>query len=178
MDCLKKYTSFFVVGLILSLMVSCTSQQKKEDAKVEQPSNTVTMNEKPQFNINKSNEEWTKELSSEEYYVLREAGTERPFTGKFNMHFENGIYTCNACGEELFSSSSKFDGHCGWPSFDKEIKEGKIVERVDTSHGMKRTEILCGNCGSHLGHVFDDGPTETGLRYCVNSLSLDFKPVK
>lgn len=178
MDCLKKYTSFFVVGLILSLMVYCTSQQKKEDAKVEQPSNTVTMNEKPQFNINKSNEEWKKELSSEEYYVLREAGTERPFTGKFNMHFENGIYTCNACGEELFSSSSKFDGHCGWPSFDKEIKEGKIVERVDTSHGMKRTEILCGNCGSHLGHVFDDGPTETGLRYCVNSLSLDFKPVK
>ncbi|WP_409410639.1 MULTISPECIES: peptide-methionine (R)-S-oxide reductase MsrB [Empedobacter] len=178
MDCLKKYTSFFVVGLILSLMVSCTSQQKKEDAKVEQPSNTVTMNEKPQFNINKSDEEWKKELSSEEYYVLREAGTERPFTGKFNMHFENGIYTCNACGEELFSSSSKFDGHCGWPSFDKEIKEGKIVERVDTSHGMKRTEILCGNCGSHLGHVFDDGPTETGLRYCVNSLSLDFKPVK
>ncbi|MBW1618508.1 peptide-methionine (R)-S-oxide reductase MsrB [Empedobacter falsenii] len=178
MDCLKKYTSFFVVGLILSLMAACTSQHKKEDAKVEQPSNTVTMNEKPQFNINKSNEEWKKELSSEEYYVLREAGTERPFTGKFNMHFENGIYTCNACGEELFSSSSKFDGHCGWPSFDKEIKEGKIVERVDTSHGMKRTEILCGNCGSHLGHVFDDGPTETGLRYCVNSLSLDFKPVK
>ncbi|MBY0067029.1 peptide-methionine (R)-S-oxide reductase MsrB [Empedobacter falsenii] len=178
MDCLKKYTSFFVVGLIMSLTVACTSQHKKEDAKVEQPSNTVTMNEKPQFNINKSNEEWKKELSSEEYYVLREAGTERPFTGKFNMHFENGIYTCNACGEELFSSSSKFDGHCGWPSFDKEIKEGKIVERVDTSHGMKRTEILCGNCGSHLGHVFDDGPTETGLRYCVNSLSLDFKPVK
>ena len=178
MDCLKKYTSFFVVGLIMSLMAACTSQHKKEDAKVEQPSNTVTMNEKPQFNINKSNEEWKKELSSEEYYVLREAGTERPFTGKFNMHFENGIYTFNACGEELFSSSSKFDGHCGWPSFDKEIKEGKIVERVDTSHGMKRTEILCGNCGSHLGHVFDDGPTETGLRYCVNSLSLDFKPVK
>ncbi len=178
MDCLKKYISFFVVGLILSLTVSCTFQHKKEDAKVEQPSNTVTMNEKPQFNINKSDEEWKKELSSEEYYVLREAGTERPFTGKFNMHFENGIYTCNACGEELFSSSSKFDGHCGWPSFDKEIKEGKIVERVDTSHGMKRTEILCGNCGSHLGHVFDDGPTETGLRYCVNSLSLDFKPVK
>ncbi|WP_407933549.1 MULTISPECIES: peptide-methionine (R)-S-oxide reductase MsrB [unclassified Empedobacter] len=178
MDCLKKNTSFFVVGLIMSLMAACTSQHKKEDAKVEQPSNTVTMNEKPQFNINKSNEEWKKELSSEEYYVLREAGTERPFTGKFNMHFENGIYTCNACGEELFSSSSKFDGHCGWPSFDKEIKEGKIVERVDTSHGMKRTEILCGNCGSHLGHVFDDGPTETGLRYCVNSLSLDFKPVK
>ena len=178
MDCLKKYTSFFVVGLILSLMAACTSQHKKEDAKVEQPSNTIAMNEKTQFKINKSDEEWKKELSSEEYYVLREAGTERPFTGKFNMHFENGIYTCNACGEELFSSSSKFDGHCGWPSFDKEIKEGKIVERVDTSHGMKRTEILCGNCGSHLGHVFDDGPTETGLRYCVNSLSLDFKPVK
>ena len=91
------------------------------------------------------------------------------------MHFEKGVYTCGACGEPLFTSESKFDGHCGWPSFDKEIKEGKILEKTDTSHGMVRTEILCANCGSHLGHVFDDGPTETGLRYCVNSLSLEFE---
>lgn len=126
------------------------------------------------FNVEKSEEEWKKQLSPEQYNVLRQAATERPFTGKYNLHFEEGIYSCGACGEPLFSSDSKFDGHCGWPSFDKEIKEGKILEKVDTSHGMIRTEILCANCGSHLGHVFDDGPTETGLRYCVNSLSLEF----
>lgn len=178
MDCLKKYNSFIVVALLVNFSVSCTSQHKKDEQKVEQPQNTIAMNEKPQFKVNKTEEEWKKKLTSEEYYVLREAGTERPFTGKFNMHFENGIYTCAACNEELFSSESKFDGHCGWPSFDKEIATGKIVERVDSSHGMIRTEILCGNCGSHLGHVFDDGPTQTGLRYCINSLSLDFKPQK
>lgn len=127
------------------------------------------------FQVRKTDEEWKKELSPEQYAVLREASTERPFSGKYNMHFEDGIYKCGACGEPLFSSESKFDGHCGWPSFDKEIEEGKIIEKTDTSHGMVRTEILCAKCGSHLGHVFDDGPTETGLRYCVNSLSLEFE---
>lgn len=178
MDCLKKYMSLFIFALLISFITSCTSQDNKGERKVDKTENTDAMNEKPQFKVNKSDEEWKKELSSEEYYVLREAGTERPFTGKFNMHFENGVYTCAACNEELFSSDSKFDGHCGWPSFDNEIEKGKIIERVDSSHGMTRTEILCGNCGSHLGHVFDDGPTQTGLRYCVNSLSLDFKPQK
>ena len=128
--------------------------------------------------VNKTDDQWKKDLSAEQYYVLREKGTERPFTGELLLNKEKGIYKCAGCENELFTDEMKFDSHCGWPSFDKEIKEGKIVERVDTSHGMKRTEILCGNCGSHLGHVFDDGPTETGLRYCVNSLSLDFKPVK
>ncbi|MFA7687504.1 MAG: peptide-methionine (R)-S-oxide reductase MsrB [Moheibacter sp.] len=128
-----------------------------------------------QFEIMKSAEEWKKELTPEQYAVLREAGTERPFSGKFNMHFEEGTYRCGGCNEPLFTSDSKFDAHCGWPSFDREIEKGKIVEKLDKSHGMLRTEILCAKCGSHLGHVFDDGPTETGLRYCVNSLSLDFE---
>ena len=177
MDWLRKNKYLLILSLTIGAnSISCIPQGKKEISTPE-TSKTIAMNE-PKYNVTKSDAEWQKELSPEQYYVMREAGTERPFTGKFNMHFENGVYTCGACGEELFSSTSKFDGHCGWPSFDKEIKEGKIVERVDTSHGMKRTEILCGNCGSHLGHVFDDGPTETGLRYCVNSLSLDFKPVK
>ncbi len=123
----------------------------------------------------KSAEEWKKELTPEQYAVLREAGTERPFSGKFNMHFEEGTYRCGGCNEPLFTSDSKFDAHCGWPSFDREIEKGKIVEKLDKSHGMLRTEILCAKCGSHLGHVFDDGPTETGLRYCVNSLSLKFE---
>lgn len=133
------------------------------------------MESKNYFKVQKSEEEWKQQLTEEQYYVLRQAGTERPFTGVYNMHFEKGIYKCAACGEELFTSESKFDGHCGWPSFDKEIEEGKILEKTDYSHGMVRTEILCANCGGHLGHVFDDGPTETGLRYCVNSLSLDFE---
>lgn len=129
------------------------------------------------FKINKTEEEWKKQLTKEQYAVLREAATERPFTGKYNLHFEKGVYKCAACGTPLFDSSSKFDGHCGWPSFDKEIEKGKIVERLDRSHGMLRVEILCGNCGSHLGHVFNDGPTKTGLRYCVNSVSLDFDSI-
>jgi peptide-methionine (R)-S-oxide reductase len=123
----------------------------------------------------KTEEEWKKILSPEQYKVLREKGTERPFTGEYNLHHENGIYTCGACGNELFTSNMKFDSGCGWPSFDREIEGNKIDTIRDTSFGMIRKEIICNKCGSHLGHVFDDGPTDTGLRYCVNSLSLNFK---
>ena len=125
--------------------------------------------------LNKTNEEWKKELSTEQYRVLREKGTEPPFSGKFYLNNEKGIYVCGACGNELFTSDMKFDSGCGWPSFDKEIEGGKIITIKDTSQGMIRKEIVCARCGSHLGHLFDDGPTETGLRYCVNSVSLDFK---
>lgn len=133
------------------------------------------MSQSESYKVNKTEQEWKEQLTEDQYIVLRQAGTERPFTGKYNLHFEDGIYTCAGCGEELFDSSSKFNSHCGWPSFDQEIESGKIIEKQDFSHGMVRTEILCGSCGGHLGHVFDDGPTETGIRYCVNSLSLDFK---
>lgn len=125
--------------------------------------------------IVKTDAEWKSQLSAEQYRVLREKGTERPFTGQFYLHKERGVYVCAACGNELFTSDMKFDSHCGWPSFDKEIAGGKIKTELDTTHGMIRTEIMCGKCGSHLGHLFDDGPTETGMRYCVNSVSLDFK---
>jgi len=128
------------------------------------------------FEINKSNEEWKKSLTESQYYILREKGTERPYTGKFLMNKEKGNYTCAACGNVLFSSDAKFDSHCGWPSFDKEIKDGRIVTKEDNTLGMSRVEIMCARCGGHLGHVFDDGPTETGLRYCVNSESLGFEP--
>ncbi|MGY3794781.1 peptide-methionine (R)-S-oxide reductase MsrB [Aquimarina sp. 433] len=121
----------------------------------------------------KTEEQWKKDLTEEEYRVLRQKGTERPFTGKYNIHSENGTYKCMACNTPLFESSSKFDSGCGWPSFDESI-EGSIEYVRDTSHGMIRTEILCANCGSHLGHIFNDGPTETGQRYCVNSVSIDF----
>jgi peptide-methionine (R)-S-oxide reductase len=126
------------------------------------------------YKIQKSEEEWKAELGLEKYKILRQKGTEFAHTGAYNLHFENGNYCCAGCGEILFESSSKFNAHCGWPSFDKSIP-GKVEYSKDSSHGMIRTEILCATCGSHLGHVFDDGPTETGIRYCVNSLSIDFK---
>lgn len=118
---------------------------------------------------------WKSRLSKEQYAVLREKGTEKPFSGKWLFHEEKGFYTCAACGNPLFSSDRKFDSHCGWPSFDEEIAGGKIKTQIDYSHGMVREEIMCARCGGHLGHLFDDGPTSTGKRYCVNSLSLDFK---
>src|SRR5690606_35758109 len=124
--------------------------------------------------MNDRNNDWKSILTEEEYKIMREKGTERPFSGKYNLHFENGVYLCKGCGEPLFDSASKFDAGCGWPSFDKEIQQGKIKEVLDKSHGMIRVEIICANCDSHLGHVFNDGPTATGLRYCVNSVSLDF----
>lgn len=125
--------------------------------------------------IPKSEEDWRKVLTDEEYEVMRKKGTERPFTGEYNLHFEAGTYLCKGCGAPLFKHESKFDAGCGWPSFDRAIEEGKVLEKRDTTMGMIRTEILCANCHSHLGHVFNDGPTDTGLRYCVNSVSLKFR---
>lgn len=125
------------------------------------------------YPFNKTEEEWKKELSEEQYRILRQKGTERPFTGEYNIHSENGIYKCMACQVPLFKSTSKFDSGCGWPSFDESI-EGSVEYIKDTTHGMIRTEILCTNCGSHLGHIFNDGPTATGQRYCVNSVSIGF----
>lgn len=129
--------------------------------------NNIFPNQEPE-------EYWKDKLSKEAYHVLREKGTERPFTGKFNLHFENGSYQCAACNVPLFKSSQKFESGCGWPSFDDAI-EGSIKNVLDKSLGMMRTEIVCNNCGGHIGHLFNDGPTETGQRYCVNSLSIDFK---
>ena len=126
--------------------------------------------------ISRSEAEWKKILTPEQYHVLREKGTDRPFVGTLTYNKDKGVYNCAGCGVELFTSDMKFDSECGWPSFDREIEGGKIKQVTDTSHGMVRTEIVCARCGSHLGHLFDDGPTKTGMRYCVNSTSLDFKP--
>ena len=116
--------------------------------------------------------QWRARLSADEYTVLREKGTERAFSGEYWNVFEDGMYHCRGCGEALFESTSKFDAGCGWPSFDRAASAGVVTEDRDVSHGMVRTEILCEKCGGHLGHVFPDGPTDTGLRYCVNSLSV------
>lgn len=125
--------------------------------------------------LKKSENEWKKTLTKEQFWILREKGTERPFTGKYWNYFEEGTYTCAGCGNTLFLSEEKFKSNCGWPSFSNPVKDS-IEEERDTSHGMVRTEVLCSACGGHLGHVFNDGPKEEGgLRYCINSAALKFK---
>lgn len=124
----------------------------------------------------KSEEEWKKQLAPFEYYVLREAGTERAFTGAYWNHHEDGIYTCRACGFPLFASETKFESGTGWPSYYQPLNDYCIEEVTDSSFGMVRTEVRCARCGGHLGHVFEDGPKPTGLRYCINSAALKFEP--
>ena len=126
--------------------------------------------------LNLSEAEWKERLTPEQYHVLREAGTERAFAGKYNDFKGDGIYHCAACGTELFDSADKYDSGSGWPSFTQPIAPGVVTDHRDTSHGMVRIESRCGRCNSHLGHVFPDGPPPTGLRYCMNSVSLDFQP--
>lgn len=167
----QTFTSVIIALLLLThALVSCSQPAATKNIKNLQIDREMT--------IHKSEEEWKKELSPDQYYVLRQKGTESPFTGKLLLNKQKGVYKCGACGNELFTDEMKFDSECGWPSFDKEIAGGKIKTVEDNSLGMHRTEINCGRCGSHLGHLFNDGPTKTGLRYCVNSLSLEFVNAK
>ena len=129
------------------------------------------------FPVSKSDEEWRRDLSPEQYRILRQHGTERPGSSALNDENRAGKYICAGCGAELFESDTKFNAHCGWPSFDK-ARQGAVATVEDRSHGMVREEVLCAKCGGHLGHVFEDGPTETGLRYCMNGAALNFEPGK
>lgn len=154
----------FVIGCKTSVQSPSTSQSPVEDVET-----------KHVYEVQKSNEEWKKELSEMEYYVLREAGTERAFTGDLLSNKEVGVYTCAGCGQKLFSSENKFKSGTGWPSFYDVYHADSIDEDTDYNIGYARTELLCSRCGGHLGHVFEDGPPPTGLRYCINSAALDFE---
>ncbi|PIB37597.1 peptide-methionine (R)-S-oxide reductase [Reichenbachiella sp. 5M10] len=126
------------------------------------------------YTVDKTDAQWKSELSELEYYILRQKGTEQPGTGVYTDHKEIGLYSCAACNNPLFNSNAKFDSHCGWPSYFEYATDSSVVQAKDTSHGMIRTEIMCARCGGHLGHVFNDGPPPTGLRYCINSGALSF----
>jgi len=156
---------YFFIAAMLIYLTACTQNNKQ---KLDSLNISETMK--------RTEEDWKAKLTPEQYYIIREKGTENPYSGEFVFSKEKGTYHCAACGEALFTDEMKFDSHCGWPSFDREIEGKKIIQTEDTSHGMHRIEITCANCGGHLGHLFDDGPTETGKRYCVNSISLSFEP--
>jgi peptide-methionine (R)-S-oxide reductase len=164
---------WLAAALALLAAVAACGAAKRPEPRPASPPKETTMD-----TVTKSDEEWRKELTPEQYYVLREKGTERAFTGKYWNHKGKGVYRCAACAAVLFISDTKFDSGCGWPSFWKPLAEGTVKETPDTSHGMVRTEITCARCGGHLGHVFDDGPKPTGLRYCINSAALKFEEKK
>jgi len=166
--------ALFIAGFLFWNISNKTNNEKNNFSYTSLSDSTkkqgANMNEK----VIKTDEEWKKELSSEEYRILREKGTERAFTGKYWDHHELGTYVCAACGTELFESNTKFDSGCGWPSYFEPIDSSRIIYNDDSSLGMKRTEVICAKCDGHLGHVFDDGPPPTGLRYCINSGSMKF----
>ncbi len=177
------HSTFFIV-MTCVLLSSCSYAQQNNPTKKTSKMNESTESKPAVYNRNDSskvtlsNEEWKKMLSPEVYYIARQKGTERPWTSKFEGFKEKGTYYCAACGNALFQSDTKFESGCGWPSFYEPISKTSIINTPDNSYGMVRTEVQCGKCEAHLGHVFDDGPPPTGLRYCINGVILDFEKAK
>lgn len=167
--------------LVQLTFVSCDAQstqskEKKKTMSEEKKNPVYSKNDSSKVNL--SEDEWKKILPSDVYYIARQKGTERPWTSKFEKFDEVGTYYCAACGNPLFKSDTKFESGCGWPSFYEPISKGSIIYTPDNTHGMQRTEVQCGRCKAHLGHVFEDGPPPTGLRYCINGVILDFEKAK
>lgn len=161
--------------------VSCdaqSTQTKEKKITMSEAKKNPVYSKNDSSKVNLSEEEWKKILPSDVYYIARQKGTERPWTSKFEKFDEVGTYYCAACGNALFKSDTKFESGCGWPSFYEPISKGSIIYTPDNSHGMSRTEVQCGRCKAHLGHVFEDGPPPTGLRYCINGVILDFEKAK
>lgn len=160
---------------------SCQAQNTKKDSTSMSNSNNLNNPHYSKNNAKKvvvNDEEWRKILPADIYFVARQKGTERPWTSKFENFSDTGTYYCAVCGNALFKSDTKFDSGCGWPSFYEPITKGAIIFKPDNTHGMRRTETICGKCNSHLGHVFEDGPPPTGLRFCINGVVLDFEKAK
>lgn len=168
---------FFSISL-LSTNIRKDKMEVKNDTTYSAESKTKYKGKRKVYRVNKSEEKWKENLTDEQFHILREKGTEQAFTGVYYHNKEEGIYYCAACGNELFSSEEKYDSGSGWPSFYAPKSENDINEIIEVSFGMVRTEIVCSQCGSHLGHVFNDGPEPSGLRYCVNSISLKFEKNK
>lgn len=181
---MKSKNLIFSLCFLLPLFVlqACGQNTKKQSANTAVTENKISKPGNPYYSntdtkkLNVSNAEWKKVLPEDVYAVMREADTERPFTGKYWNSDEKGTYYCASCGNLLFRSTAKFSSSCGWPSFFEQENKKSIVFKEDNSLGMERIEALCGRCGGHLGHIFDDGPPPTGKRYCMNSIALDFIP--
>lgn len=181
---MKTKTQFISLCFLLPLFIlqACGQNTKKQTKSTSMENNIITKSGNPYYSntdttkLNVSDAEWKKVLPADVYAVMREADTERPFTGKYWNTDEKGTYYCASCGNKLFRSTAKFSSSCGWPSFFEQDDKKSIVFKEDNSIGMERIEALCGRCGGHLGHLFDDGPAPTGKRYCMNSIALDFVP--